>query len=26
LPIHETFRLLKNANVYPTWHHRRIEK
>ena len=26
LPIRETFRLLKNANVYPTWHHRRIEK
>ena len=25
LPLRETFRLLNNANVYPTWHHRRIE-
>ena len=25
LPLCETFRLLNNANVYPTWHHRRIE-
>ncbi|MBT6066817.1 MAG: hypothetical protein HOG53_08085, partial [Proteobacteria bacterium] len=26
LPLRETFRLLKNANVYPTWHRSRVKK